>query len=261
MKSQFVQDGWLGADGLASKNERRSRRSLSALFGNPSFASAAGQLDTAGVTPTFFRTVYATIQGRRYDGSNYDSLSINDRHVYDGLRIGLGQYLSGTCAQNNMFYSPEVSGPCAGIAGYYGDDSDLVVELLSADSGAVVSFLFYAPNQTQADTNGAIFQSLLPASGTLLTFLLTNGLATVTSMVLYIPPSPPPPSPPLHLPPSLTSPTKAARRKWVVPTVVVVSLFVAVVSVSAVKLWCQKREPKNRRSQAHSQKIPAEVVM
>jgi hypothetical protein len=138
--------------------------------------------------------------------------------------------------------------------------SDVAVELLSAGSGAVVSFLFYAPNQTQADTNGAIFQSLLPASGTLLTFLLTNGLATVTSMVLYIPPSPPP-SPPPYLPPSLTSPTKSARQKWVVPTVVVVSLFVAVVSVSAVKLWCQKREPKNRRFQAHSQKIPAAVVM
>ncbi len=63
---------------------------------------------------------------------------------------------------------------------------------LDALRATFVGFLFYAPTQTQADMNGAIFQSLLPASDTLLTFLLTNGLATVTSMVLYIPPSPPP---------------------------------------------------------------------
>ncbi len=178
---------------------------MTALFGNPYYESTPEQRDTSGVTPAYNQRVYATV----VFGGVTNSVDLYTRpFVLDGLRIGIGQYLSGTCAENNIFYAEQVNGPCIGAANYYGDDSDLRVSFVSDAEGAPnFLFTFYAPTQEQADANAAIFQSTLPPSAAFLSFLLTTGASAVASMTAYIPP-PAPPSPPSQPSPPPSPPSQ-----------------------------------------------------
>jgi hypothetical protein len=204
-----------------------------------------GRIDTTGVTPAYYKQAFATVQFTGVSGDTYLR-----PFVSEGLRIGIGQYLSGTCAANNRFYAVQVNGPCIGAANYYGDDSDLRVSFVSGNANAALSsFTFYAPTQEQADANAAIFQSTLPPSAAFLSFLLTTGASAVINMTAYIPPSPPsPPSPPRD------------KRAWIVPTAVCVSLFLAALFGAAVFLFREKRQPP-RRFGTCSAKIEPTIVM
>ena len=147
----------------------------SALFGNVFFRQAVDQRDTSGVTPGFCSRVNVTVSGSRLG-----ELPSLPRFIADSLRVSFGQYLSGTCAKHNAQYGEDGAGPCAGLAGFYGDDSDLEFAPAPGHT-SVLTATFYAPSQEQADRNAGLFKSLMPANAELMRFLRGTGAAAFAS--------------------------------------------------------------------------------
>jgi hypothetical protein len=144
------------------------------LLGNVFFRHAAVEKDTSDVTPGFMACVNVSV------GDELASLPL---HVAGGLRVGFGQYLSGTCVKNNALYGGPSAEPCDGLDGFYGDDSDLEFASVSGRP-SVLTATFYAPSQAQADRNAGLFASLMPAGPALLRFLLSTGAAGLQSYKL-----------------------------------------------------------------------------